>query len=113
MTRQAPPTNAAVTGTVDAVTESATQSSTLYTTGFKVYPIDWLMVRAGVSSGFRTARGRSAQLSHGALHRRSRLFGPERPDFCPVAGQFADRPPARRRGAGAGRRLRPPVRGAR
>lgn len=52
VTRQGPPTNAPVTGTVDAVTENATQSSTLYTTGFKVYPLDWLMVRASVSSGF-------------------------------------------------------------
>lgn len=50
-TRQGPPTEAPVGGSVGEVTERSSQSSTLYTTGFKVFPLDWLMVRASASSG--------------------------------------------------------------
>lgn len=51
-TRQGPPTNAVAGGLVSAVTERNSQSSTLYTTGLKVFPLSWLMARASLSSGF-------------------------------------------------------------
>ncbi|USQ97220.1 TonB-dependent receptor [Caulobacter sp. RL271] len=50
--RQGPPTNASPGGLINAVTEHSSQSSTLYTTGFKVFPVSWLMARASLSSGF-------------------------------------------------------------
>lgn len=51
-TRQSPPTDAPVGGTVTETMERSRQTSTLYTAGFKVFPVDGLMVRASVSSGF-------------------------------------------------------------
>lgn len=50
--RQGPPTNASPGGLANAVTDRSSQSSTLYTTGFKVFPVSWLMARASLSSGF-------------------------------------------------------------
>lgn len=50
--RQGPPTNASPSGLTKAVTERNSQSSTLYTAGFKAFPLPWLMVRSSLSSGF-------------------------------------------------------------
>jgi iron complex outermembrane receptor protein len=48
--RQSPPIDAS--STADTVMERARQSATVYTAGFKVFPISWLMLRASASSGF-------------------------------------------------------------
>lgn len=65
-TRQGPPTDMPVGGTITEVTEPSRQTSTLYTAGFKVFPVDWLMARASVSSGFVPPV--ADQLGTGTIH---------------------------------------------
>jgi len=65
-TRQRPPTDTPVGGTVTEVTERSRQTSTLYTAGFKVFPVDWLMVRASTSSGLVPPV--AEQLSSATIH---------------------------------------------
>jgi iron complex outermembrane receptor protein len=49
--REQPPIDPASVGPSDTAPQHAIQSTSVYTAGFKLYPIDWLMVRASAASG--------------------------------------------------------------
>lgn len=48
---QKPPIDPASIDPSDTASQQAIQSTVVYTAGFKVYPVDWLMVRASTASG--------------------------------------------------------------